>query len=137
MNKKLILEEPVDNIEKTVIVEDIVDDDTVTEIEKEISDIDTDLLDGGIASLLNADIIDEFEAIDAYNSHIVTLKDLMTKTTDEEKIRTYQNIIDILTDIANEENIHVGQLQKALNLVSASASFIKKGEIEAEEVVEE
>lgn len=137
MNKKLILEEPVDNIEKTVIVEDIVDDDNVTEIEKEISDIDTDLLDGGIASLLNADIIDEFEAIDAYNSHIVTLKDLMTKTTDEEKIRTYQNIIDILTDIANEENIHVGQLQKALNLVSASAFFIKKGEIEAEEVVEE
>lgn len=137
MNKKLILEEPVDNIEKTVIVEDIVEDDTVTEIEKEISDIDTDLLDGGIASLLNADIIDEFEAIDTYNSHIVTLKDLMTKTTDEEKIRTYQNIIDILTDIVNEENIHVGQLQKALNLVSASASFIKKGEIEAEEVVEE
>ena len=46
-------------------------------------------------------------------------------------------IIKILADIANEENLHVGQLQKALEMVSPNAESIKDGAKEAEEQIEE
>lgn len=137
--KKLILEEPVDNVVKTSLTEDsLIHDEPIEEPEVESEQVTFDKTgsDFGIASMLNADIIDEFEAIDTYNSHIITLKDLINQETDEAVIESYKKIIEILTDIANEENIHVGQLQKALSLVSPSALFIKDGDIEADEVLE-
>ena len=144
LKNKIILEEPVDTIVKQSIVEDIED----TEIEKQIevdvepelvseNEVDSEQVNNGIASLLNADIIDEFEAIDSYNSHIITVKDLMSREKDEKVIESYKKIIEILTDIVSEENIHVGQLQGALSLVSSHALFIKDGEKEAEETIEE
>ena len=78
--------------------------------------------DTGIAGILNNLIIDEWEAIDGYNSAIVTLTDL--GKYDE---------VDVLKDIVNEENIHVGQLQKVLELVSPNAASIGEGEAEAAE----
>lgn len=138
--KKLILEEPVDDVVKTPLTEDsLIHDEPIEEPEVESEQVTFDKTgsDFGIASMLNADIIDEFEAIDSYNSHIITLKDLINQETDEAVIDSYKKIIEILTDIANEENIHVGQLQKALSLVSPSALFIKDGDIEADEVLEE
>lgn len=138
--KKLILEEPVDDVVKTPLTEDsLIHDEPIEEPEVESEQVTFDKTgsDFGIASMLNADIIDEFEAIDSYNSHIITLKDLINQETDEAVIESYKKIIEILTDIANEENIHVGQLQKALSLVSPSALFIKDGDIEADEVLEE
>lgn len=138
--KKLILEEPVDDVVKTSLTEDsLIHDEPIEEpeVESEQETFNKTGGDFGVASMLNADIIDEFEAIDIYNSHIITLKDLINKETDEAVIESYKKIIEILTDIANEENIHVGQLQKALSLVSPSALFIKDGDIEADEVLEE
>lgn len=138
--KKLILEEPVDDVVKTPLTEDsLIHNEPIEEPEVESEQVTFDKTgsDFGIASMLNADIIDEFEAIDSYNSHIITLKDLINQETDEAVIESYKKIIEILTDIANEENIHVGQLQKALSLVSPSALFIKDGDIEADEVLEE
>ena len=138
--KKLILEEPVDDVVKTPLTEDsLIHDEPIEEpeVESEQETFDKTGSDFGIASMLNADIIDEFEAIDSYNSHIITLKDLINQETDDAVIESYKKIIEILTDIANEENIHVGQLQKALSLVSPSALFIKDGDIEADEVLEE
>lgn len=152
LTKKLILEEPKDEIVKSVLTEDsLIQDEPIVEpktIEEpmtietpEASDKSTETptsgSDFGVASMLNADIIDEFEAIDFYNSHIVTLKDLISQEQDENIIDLYEKIIEILTDIVNEENIHVGQLQKALSLVSPSALFIKDGDIEADETFEE
>lgn len=138
--KKLILEEPVDDVVKTTLTEDsLIHDEPIEEPEVESEQVTFNKTgsDFGVASMLNADIIDEFEAIDSYNSHIITLKDLINQETDEAVIESYKKIIEILTDIANEENIHVGQLQKALSLVSPSALFIKDGDIEADEVLEE
>lgn len=75
----------------------------------------------GIAGVINSLIIDEFEAIDGYNSAIATA---------EEEGMT--DIVNVLKDIANEENLHVGQLQTCLAKVSPNAKSIDDGQVEAE-----
>ena len=81
----------------------------------------------GAASLINALIQDEWQAIQGYNDAIATLS-----TTDIDT-----DIINIFKDIANEENIHIGQLQKALEMVSPNVSSISEGEQEGAEQLEE
>jgi len=139
---KLILEEPVDDVVRTILKEDSLTDDEVV-ITPEIStpEISTSEVSTppvteegfGIASLLNLAIIDEFEAIDTYNSQIATIRDLISKEKNVEVIAKYEDIIEILTEITNEENIHVGQLQKALILVSSNANLIIDGQSEEHE----
>lgn len=80
----------------------------------------------GVTTMFHNLIEDELQAIDGYNSAIVTLKGLKDDYTD---------IINILTDIAGEENIHVGQLQRALELVNPQAELIASGVEEAEEEI--
>ena len=75
--------------------------------------------------MINKLIIDEFEAIDGYNSAISTV---ITEMPDSP-------IIDVLNDIIAEENVHVGQLQRALLLVSTSAQDIAKGAKEGKEQI--
>ena len=81
----------------------------------------------GAASLINALIQDEWQAIQGYNDAIATLS-----TTDIDT-----DIINIFKDITNEENIHIGQLQKALEMVSPNVSSISDGEQEGAEQLEE
>lgn len=81
----------------------------------------------GAASLINALIQDEWQAIQGYNDAIATLS-----TTDIDT-----DIINIFKDITNEENIHIGQLQKALEMVSPNVSSIGEGEQEGAEQLEE
>lgn len=76
----------------------------------------------GIAGVINSLIIDEFEAIDGYNSAIATA---------EQEGMT--DIINVLKDIANEENLHVGQLQTCLAKVSPNATSIDAGQTEAQQ----
>ena len=78
--------------------------------------------DTGIASMLNSLIIDEFEAIDGYNSAIATA---------EQEGMT--DIVNVLKDIVNEENLHVGQLQTCLAKVSPNAQSIDDGQVEAQQ----
>jgi hypothetical protein len=59
----------------------------------------------GITTLLNSLIADEIEAIDGYNGAITTIK-----SVDGIDLNIKNNIIEVLTDIAGEENIHIGQL---------------------------
>lgn len=80
----------------------------------------------GVTTMFHNLIEDELQAIDGYNSAIVTLKGLKDD---------YTGIINILTDIAGEENIHVGQLQRALELVNPQAELIASGVEEAEEEI--
>lgn len=42
-------------------------------------------------------------------------------------------MVDVIQDIVSEENVHVGQLQKALETISSNTNDIAKGEQEAEE----
>ena len=81
----------------------------------------------GTAGLINALIQDEWQAIQGYNDAIATLS-----TTD---VNT--DIINVFKDIANEENIHIGQLQKALEMVSPNVSSISDGEQEGAKQLEE
>ena len=81
----------------------------------------------GAASLINALIQDEWQAIQGYNDAIATLS-----ITDIDT-----DIINIFKDITNEENIHIGQLQKALEMVSPNVSSISEGEQEGAEQLEE
>lgn len=80
-----------------------------------------------IASILNSLIVDEFEAVEGYNSAISTLT--------AEDVEKYGDAIVILNDILDEENIHIGQLQEILKTISESASNIEDGEKEAQEVL--
>ena len=96
-------------------------DDTITdeapEKESPKNEVDT-----GISNLLIDAIKDEFETIKLYNSIIEQIR-----------IENREDIISILQDIVNEENVHVGQLQKALELYSPNADNIEHGSQEAEE----
>lgn len=83
-------------------------------------------LDMGIASMLTSAIKDEWEAIDTYNSILATL---VNKDCPAE-------INKIISDIVSEELIHVGQLEKALELVATNTLLIQTGEMEAEEQIQ-
>lgn len=81
--------------------------------------------DTGLASALIAAINDEWTTIDKYNSIISTMR---YEKRDE--------MIPVIQDIVNEENKHVGQLQKLLETISANTELIGKGEQEAEKQIE-
>jgi rubrerythrin len=132
IDKKIILEEPVDEVFKTVLKEDKEEVEVKTEQPQETPATPKTQEGFGIASLLNAAIVNEFESIDLYNSQIITIKDVLTQEKDAQVIASYESIISILTEIVNEENIHVGQLQKALSLVSPNAVLIQDEEAKVE-----
>lgn len=81
----------------------------------------------GIAGLINSLILDEFNAVDMYNSAITTLASMENENKDK--------VIAIINDILNEENIHIGQLQEVLKLVQPSAEKIEDGKDEAQDTL--
>ncbi len=80
----------------------------------------------GIATLLNSLIQDEWQAIQGYNDAIATL------VVED----NHEDILNIFKDIVDEEHIHIGQLQKALETIAPNAESIGKGEEEGEEQLE-
>lgn len=80
--------------------------------------------DMGLASVINSAIIDELKTIDTYNDAIVSATELGNA-----------DLVAIFTEINNDEHKHVGNLQKALSLVSPQAESIPEGEKEAEEII--
>ena len=81
----------------------------------------------GFSNMLIDAINGEWDTINLYNSIIATLS--------QEKDKKYDAIIKVLQDITNEENVHVGQLQKALELLSPNTASIADGEKEAQEQI--
>ena len=77
--------------------------------------------DNGLASIINTLIQDEFDAIQQYNDAIVNFE-----------TEGRQDLVQVLHDILNEENLHVGQLETLLEQVSGSANSIDRGKAEAE-----
>lgn len=86
-----------------------------------------EFINRGISGMLSDLIIDEWDAINAYNGAIATLTEMDPESP----------IINILNDIVNEEMIHVGQLQTALESISANAENIQLGKEEADNQLEE
>ena len=78
-------------------------------------------VESGMSATINALIRDEWEALDGYNSAIVTAKDA-----------GLEDIVQVLTHIQNEENKHVGELQECLKQLTPSAEHIEVGAEEAE-----
>lgn len=102
---------------------------SVEEINKLLENLNEDLSvedgpkakDAGIAQLLIDAINGEWDTIKLYNDILVNAESY-----------GYSDIADVLRDITNEENVHVGQLQKALETISPNVSSIEDGSKEAE-----
>jgi rubrerythrin len=78
------------------------------------------------ADMLSTLIIDEWEAINGYQSVIQSMKSM----------KMSQKAIDILQSIMAEEHAHVGELHKVLALVNPDAEEqIAYGKEEAEEII--
>lgn len=86
---------------------------------------DEDVCRTGIAQDLNYLIKDELEAVEGYNSVLATWRDA----------DKFPEVIAVLKDIVDEEMLHIGQLQRALELVSPNAKNIQAGAKEAEEQI--
>ena len=82
--------------------------------------------DNGIAALLIDAINGEWDTIKLYNDIIVAAESY-----------GYPDIADVIRDINKEENLHVGQLQTALETISPVTSAIDEGSIEAEKQLNE
>lgn len=82
----------------------------------------SELILNGIANELSALIKDEWEAIEGYKSTIVNLQ----------SIGGYDEIVSVLKEIAGEEYVHVGQLQRLSEIVAPQADKIADGQEEAE-----
>lgn len=89
------------------------------EVEQEIPKVK----DFTASAIINNLIQDEWQAIQGYNDAIATF---VAQKIDEDTINIFR-------DILTEENVHIGQLQKALEMFSPSAEEIKSGEEEGAE----
>lgn len=75
----------------------------------------------GLSTILNMLIKDEFDAIQGYNDAIVNFE-----------TEGRGDLVQVLKDIVNEENLHVGQLEVLLEQVNGAANSIDQGKAEAE-----
>lgn len=89
-----------------------------------------------IANVLNPLIKDELEAIDGYNGAVSTIRGILENPEHDTSI-DYDGIMAVLAEITNEENLHIGQLEKLLETVSPNAESIDDGKEEAEEQLAE
>lgn len=76
--------------------------------------------EAGISSLLIEAINGEWETIEEYNTLAINARE-----------EGYHEIAAIIDEINTEENKHVGQLQKALEMISPNTAAIEQGEAEA------
>lgn len=114
MDEPLICTEPEPEIpDATVVIPGM---EMPVEETKEVPE-SVDVATSGPAGALISLIKDEWEAVEGYNSAIVSIEDA--------------DVLAILKDIVNEENNHIGMLQKALERYSPNAVTIQEGEAEA------
>lgn len=148
---KILLEEPEDELEVIDIEaaekenqeEDSTEDETDVESSNELEVAEEpveepqeqevtqdeftqeDEIDSGVSSMINSSIVSTWNRIDEFTSMIATIK----------SYSNYKDIVAIVQSILDDEMIHVGQLQKALSLVSSSEDLISQGVEKAEEVI--
>ena len=87
-----------------------------------------DGLASGVADSLINLINDEWEAIQGYNDFRAMVLDMNKTGT-----RDYTHMLEVINEVINEENRHVGQLQELLKEVSPNTASIEKGQEEAKE----
>lgn len=132
---KILLEEPEDeNTLEPIDIEN--EEDNVdsqeeestssneVDAEEEIPSQDEDI-DSGLSSMINSSIVSTWNRIDEFTGMIATIK----------SYSNYESLESIFQSILDDEMIHIGQLQKALSLVSSSEDLISQGVEKAEEVI--
>ena len=90
--------------------------------DSDMMDVPDEGISTGISDNIMRLINDEWEAVQGYNNFVELLRS--TGEADEE-------VLNVIKDIAAEENKHVGQLQELLKKYSPNAANIKVGEAEA------
>lgn len=73
----------------------------------------------GMATVISDLIKDEYEAIDGYNSAIATAE-----------AEGFGDMVNVLTEIQAEENLHIGQLQALMNTIDPNAHLVDDGQQE-------
>lgn len=94
--------------------------------ENEIEEKTIEPEENGISMIINNLIRDEYDTIDAYNSAITTFKN----------IGNSDDAISVLNDIVAEENVHVGQLQRLMELFDPNADKVSDGVEEADKQID-
>lgn len=74
----------------------------------------------GLSNMIIQEINGEWETIQHYNDLIALMR-----------AQGYDDMVDVISDIVAEENTHIGQLQKCLQVISPNVSKIEAGETEA------
>lgn len=74
----------------------------------------------GLSNMIIQEINGEWETIQHYNDLIALMR-----------AQGYDDMVDVISDIVAEENTHIGQLQKCLQVISPNISKIEAGETEA------
>lgn len=98
----------------------------VTSSADEIEEKTIEPEDNGISMIINNLIRDEYDTIDAYNSAITTFKN----------VGNSDDAISVLNDIVSEENVHVGQLQRLMELFDPNADKVSDGVEEADKQID-
>lgn len=93
-------------------------DDSIDESLTDVQPIETGAA-VGMASIISDLIKDEYEAIDGYNSAIATAE-----------AEGFGDMINVLSEIQAEENLHIGQLQTLMTMVDPNAHLVDDGQQE-------
>lgn len=113
--------EEADIPEEDPVIVDLVSDD------HSVPEVNVTPEQNGVQNMIQFLIKDEWDAIEGYNNTIQTLGNCPE----------YEELRGVLQEISNEELVHVGQLQKALEFVNPVTAKIKEGETEATEQMTE
>lgn len=130
------LEEDVEDVEVTVDGEPMVPAEESEHSAENIPEMPATDCKMIIANVLNPLIQDELQAIDGYNSAVATFRSI-EENPDHDPSIDFAGLYAVIAEITNEENLHIGQLEKLLEGVSPNAESIDDGKEEAEEQVAE
>ena len=121
--ERFILEElEEDNLPDVVTDVELEMEEPISDISKAEEEHFEETVKAGLSGLLTDLIKDEWEAYEGYKSAIEMFK--LEGVAPE--------VINVLDEILGEELVHIGQLQKCLELVEPQATEIPEGEKEAE-----
>ena len=85
-------------------------------------------------SSIRADITGEYNTITLYKQHILSFENLYKQTKDEK----YAQLVKIYNDIVEEEQLHVGQLNKAIEIMDPEeTAIVNKGIKEAKKNIQD
>lgn len=127
LQEKILLEEPEDKVEMSVDELPPVElDEPITIEEPEVSD---EIKTNGFVDMLSYEIGEVYNSISSLKSILTTLG---TELSDKQDVR------DILNAIIDERTIHVGMLQKAIDLLNDEhKELVDAGEEKAETIASE